>query len=67
MKDTRFNNQLPHEADVNLIDRCKDELQDYERFFHYVEPRNHTISYLAAAYLSLLEKYNELLNERKSE
>lgn len=57
--------KLPHESDDCLLQRCQDEVSEYERYFSYVEPRNHTTSYLAAAYLALYDKYLEL--EKKVE
>ena len=56
----RFTN-VPHHEDINLLDRCKEQLRDYDiNYKGWVEPKDHTMSYLAAAYLELAEKYEVL-------
>lgn len=62
MYKSRFNDQVPHHQDTNLIERCQEQLRDYDIGYKgWVEPKNHTISYLAAAYLELAKKYEELI------
>lgn len=58
---SRFQDQVPHHVDTNLLERCQEQLRDYDIMYKgWVEPRDHTISYLAAAYLELAKKYEEL-------
>lgn len=57
----RFKNEVPHHADPQLIERCKEEIRTYDiNYKGWVEPRNHTLSYLAAAYLELAKAYEAL-------
>lgn len=57
----RFNDQVPHHIDTNLLERCKEQLRDYDLMYKgWTEPKNHTLSYIAAAYLELAKKYDEL-------
>lgn len=59
----RFNGQIPHHLDTNLLERCQEQLRDYDlNYAGWTEPKNHTISYLAAAYLELAKKYEETVN-----
>lgn len=65
MYKSRFNDQVPHHHDTQLLERCQDELREYDvRYKGYVELRNHTPSYLAAAYLELAKEYESLINDR---
>lgn len=57
----RFNGQIPHYHDTNLLERCQEQLRDYDIGYKgWLEPKNHTISYIAAAYLELAAKHKEL-------
>lgn len=59
----RFQDQVPHHVDTNLIERCQEQLRDYDiNYKGWVEPRDHTMSYIAAAYLALAKKYDQLTN-----
>lgn len=54
----RFQGQIPHHIDTNLLERCQEQLRDYDlNYAGWTEPKNHTISYLAAAYLELAKAY----------
>lgn len=65
--ETRFNGKVPHYIDNSLLERCQEELRNYNIYSNYVEPRDHTMSYIAAAYLELAKKYDELLEKSNKE
>lgn len=61
----RFAGEVPHHIDTNLLERCQEQLRDYDIGYKgWVEPKNHTISYLAAAYIELAKQYEALVNDR---
>jgi hypothetical protein len=65
MSDARFQGQIPHHVDTNLLERCQEQLRDYDLMYKgWTEPVNHTLSYIAAAYLQLAKKYDELVGEK---
>lgn len=56
---------IPHHIDTNLLERCQEQLRDYDiRYKGWVEPRDHTLSYIAAAYMELAKEYESLINDR---
>lgn len=64
MSSERFNEvTAPHEQDTSLIERCHEELRNYNIYSAFIDPRNHTISYIAAAYLDLAKKYDDLVKK----
>ena len=65
MYKSRFNDLPPHHADTQLLERCQECIRDYDLYYKgWTEPKNHTISYLAAAYLELAKQYEALINDR---
>lgn len=63
MYKSRFNDLPPHHADTQLLERCQECIRDYDIYYKgWVEPRDHTMSYIAAAYLALAKKYDQLTN-----
>lgn len=61
MSDSRFNGEVPHYKDASLLERCQEQIRDYDIYSKYIEPKDHTLSYISAAYLTLAEKYDRLL------
>lgn len=56
---------IPHHLDTNLLERCQEEIRNFDiNYKGWVEPRDHTISYLAAAYLELAKEYEALVNSQ---
>lgn len=66
MSDSRFNGEVPHYKDTSLLERCQEQVRDYDIYSKYIEPRDHTLSYIAAAYLTLAEKYDKLVESSNS-
>ena len=65
MSDSRFNGEVPHYTDTNLLERCQECIRDYDiNYKGWVEPRDHTLSYIAAAYLELAKEYQRLANDK---
>ena len=66
MSDSRFNKEVPHYKDTALLERCQEQIRDYDIHSKYIEPRNHTLSYISAAYIALAEKYDNLVAQLNS-
>lgn len=57
----RFNGHIPHIIDTNLLERCQEEIRNFDiNYKGWVEPRDHTLSYISAAYLELAARYDSL-------
>lgn len=58
---SRFNGHIPHHIDTNLLERCQEEIRNFDiNYKGWVEPRDHTLSYVSAAYLELAARYDSL-------
>jgi len=61
MYKSRFQDQVPHHQDTQLLERCQECIRDYDIYYKgWVEPKDHTMSYLAAAFIELAKKYDDI-------